>query len=94
MLADAEDVEPDLVRELDLLEEMGETLLGAYRAVGELCKGVNAKLDGSTLTVRSSASAQRASNAIRASSRSSASASSCGQAGFRIGRHAVKLNSQ
>jgi hypothetical protein len=55
MLADAEDVEPDLVRELDLLEQVAQPLLGRYRLVGELCKGVDAKLDGSTLTVTDSA---------------------------------------
>jgi hypothetical protein len=51
VLADAEDVEPDLIRELDLLQQIAEPLLGSYRTVGELCKGVNAKLDGSTLTM-------------------------------------------
>src|SRR5262249_22762472 len=76
MLADTEDVEADLVCELDLLEQVAQPLFGGYRAVGELCKGVNAKLDCSTLTVRSSASTHRASNAMPESSRSSASASS------------------
>jgi len=51
MLADAEDVEADLVCELDLLEQVAEPLLRGYGAVGELCKGVNAQLDGATLTV-------------------------------------------
>ena len=55
MLADAEDVEPDLIGKLDLLEQMRQSLLRAYRAIGELCKGVNAKLDDSTLTVTGSA---------------------------------------
>jgi hypothetical protein len=55
MLADAEDVEPYLVGELDLLEQVAQTLLGCDRLVGELCKGVDAKLDGSTLTVTDSA---------------------------------------
>src|SRR6185503_19174919 len=50
--AGSEDIETDLVRELDLLDQVVQPLCGAYRPVGELCKGVNAKLDGSTLTVR------------------------------------------
>jgi hypothetical protein len=55
MLADAEDVEPDLVGQLDLLEQVAQTLLGSYRLVGELCKGVDAKLDDSKLTVTDAA---------------------------------------
>ena len=34
VLADAEDVQPDLVGELDLLEQVGQPLLGADRAAG------------------------------------------------------------
>jgi len=51
MLTDAEDVEPDLVGKLDLFDQIAEPLFRNDGAVGKLCKGVDAKLDGSTLTV-------------------------------------------
>jgi hypothetical protein len=55
MLTDPEDVETDLVGQLDLFDQIAEPFSGSDRPVGKLCKGVNAKLDGSTLTVTDSA---------------------------------------
>ncbi len=49
MLADPEDVETDLVRQLDLLDQVGQSLLDADRAavariLGDLAEGVDADL--------------------------------------------------
>ena len=44
VLADAEDVEPDLVGELDLLEQVAQTLLWADLVRGQLREGVDAEL--------------------------------------------------
>ena len=81
MLADAEDVEPYLVGELDLFEEIAEALRRSDGLVRELREGVDAELDRPTVTTSSRASMQRESNAVSDSSRRSASASSCGHAG-------------
>ncbi len=55
MPADAEDGEADLVGELELPRQVRQPRPLRYGAVGELCKGVDAKLDASTLTVTDSA---------------------------------------
>lgn len=56
VLADAEDVEPDLVGELDLLDEMLQPLRGAAEAAVGLRRGfregVDAELDQGTAGVR------------------------------------------
>ena len=44
VLADAEDVEPDLVGELDLLEQVAQPLLGADLVRGQLREGVEPEL--------------------------------------------------
>ncbi len=46
VLADAEDVEPDLVGELDLLEQVPEPLPGAQLGRGQLRERVDAQLHG------------------------------------------------
>ena len=81
MLADAEDVEPYLVGELDLFEQIAESLRCSDGLVRQLREGIDTKFDCSTVTARSSASMQRESNVTSDSSRSSDSASSCGHAG-------------
>ena len=53
VLADAEDVEADLVGELDLLDEVAQALLGltsaGRRVGGQLAEGVDADLHASTV---------------------------------------------
>ena len=43
MFADAEDVEPNLVGELDLLEQVAQPLRGADGTGGQLGEGIDAK---------------------------------------------------
>ena len=81
VLADAEYVEPDLVGQLDLFEQIAESLRRGDGLVRQLREGIDTKFDCSTVTARSSASMQRESNAMSESSRSSDNASSCGHAG-------------
>ena len=68
MLADAEDVEPDLVGQLDFFQEVAESLRCCDGLVRQLREGVDTKFDCSTVTVRSRAAMQRESNAMSASS--------------------------
>ena len=49
VLADGEDVEPEGVGELDLLDEVREALLGRDRVGGQLAEGVDADLHASTV---------------------------------------------
>jgi hypothetical protein len=50
MLTDAEDVEPYLVGQLDLFEEIAEPLRRSDGLVRELREGVDAKLDRPKVT--------------------------------------------
>ena len=81
MLANAEDVEPDLVGQLDLFEQIAESLRCGDGLVRQLREGIDTKFDRSTVTACSSAAMQRESNAMSDSARSSDNASSCGHAG-------------
>src|SRR3984893_8239904 len=81
VLADAEHVEPDLIGQLYFFQEIAESLCGSDGLVRQLREGIDTKFDCSTVTVRSRASMQRASNVTSDSSRSSDNASSCGHAG-------------
>src|SRR5205085_585083 len=49
VLADAEDVQPDLVGQLDLLEQVAEALGGAEAGSGELREGVDPELHDTCL---------------------------------------------
>ena len=81
MLADSEDVEPDLVGQLDFFKKVAKSLRCGDGLVRQLREGVDTKFDWSTVTARSRASMQRESNAMSDSSRRSDKASSCGHAG-------------
>jgi hypothetical protein len=72
MLTDTEDVEPYLVGELDLFEEVAEPLRRSDGLVREFREGVDAELDRPTVTTPSRASMQRKLNACSSSSSASA----------------------